>query len=238
VRALRADGGQRVPSANPFQYSGRENDGTGLYYYRARYYHPKLMRFVSEDPLRGRRLGGVMLPSYVYASKCDRGLSDCGRTLPRPWGSNSTRLGPSAMSDACGPLGSTILHEAVHRTDWWVSGEKKPAAREFVITDREHVTFRRRFSDKEFSITDATQPATHQPGRHQAAPAGLRRSRLNSEAITRRRNSSRSRSITLRELEEGEQLLATLLQAPDDPRALRPPLPLEGPRGGGRCEEE
>jgi len=25
---------------NPFQYTGRENDGTGLYYYRARYYSP------------------------------------------------------------------------------------------------------------------------------------------------------------------------------------------------------
>ena len=39
-------------SANPFQYTGRENDGTGLYYYRARYYSPQLQRFVSEDPLK------------------------------------------------------------------------------------------------------------------------------------------------------------------------------------------
>ncbi len=38
-------------SSNPFQYTGRENDGTGLYYYRARYYHPALQRFISEDPL-------------------------------------------------------------------------------------------------------------------------------------------------------------------------------------------
>ncbi|HSB13057.1 MAG TPA: RHS repeat-associated core domain-containing protein [Bryobacteraceae bacterium] len=38
-------------SANPFQYTGRENDGTGLYYYRARYYHPVLQRFISEDPI-------------------------------------------------------------------------------------------------------------------------------------------------------------------------------------------
>jgi YD repeat-containing protein len=33
---------------NAFQYTGRENDGTGLYYYRARYYHPQLQRFVGE----------------------------------------------------------------------------------------------------------------------------------------------------------------------------------------------
>ena len=38
-------------SPNLFQYTGRENDGTGLYYYRARYYHPGLQRFLSEDPI-------------------------------------------------------------------------------------------------------------------------------------------------------------------------------------------
>jgi len=38
-------------NTNPYQYTGRENDGTGLYYYRARYYHPGLQRFLSEDLL-------------------------------------------------------------------------------------------------------------------------------------------------------------------------------------------
>jgi RHS repeat-associated protein len=38
-------------STNPFQFTGRENDGTGLYYYRARYYSPSLNRFISEDPI-------------------------------------------------------------------------------------------------------------------------------------------------------------------------------------------
>ena len=36
---------------NSQQYTGRENDGTGLYYYRNRYYMPECMRFISEDPL-------------------------------------------------------------------------------------------------------------------------------------------------------------------------------------------
>jgi RHS repeat-associated protein len=39
-------------STNPFQYTGRESDGTGLYYYRARYYSPQMQRFLTEDPIR------------------------------------------------------------------------------------------------------------------------------------------------------------------------------------------
>jgi RHS repeat-associated protein len=38
-------------STNSYQYTGRENDGMGLSYYRARYYDPKLQRFISEDPI-------------------------------------------------------------------------------------------------------------------------------------------------------------------------------------------
>jgi RHS repeat-associated protein len=38
-------------SPNRLKYTGREDDGTGLYYYRARYYDPEIGRFISEDPL-------------------------------------------------------------------------------------------------------------------------------------------------------------------------------------------
>jgi len=48
---------------NPFQYTGRENDGTGLYYYRARYYDPVLKRFISEDPAGME--AGTNVYSYV-----------------------------------------------------------------------------------------------------------------------------------------------------------------------------
>jgi RHS repeat-associated protein len=52
-------------SANTFQYTGREHDeSTDLYYYRARYYHPGLARFISEDPIG--LAGGANL--YVYAA--------------------------------------------------------------------------------------------------------------------------------------------------------------------------
>ena len=51
-------------STNAFKYTGREDDGTGLYYYRARYYHPALQRFISEDPI-GFNGGDVNLYEYV-----------------------------------------------------------------------------------------------------------------------------------------------------------------------------
>ena len=50
-------------SSNSFEYTGRENDSTGLYFYRARYYNPGLQRFVSEDPIG--LAGGVNVYAYV-----------------------------------------------------------------------------------------------------------------------------------------------------------------------------
>ena len=42
---------QTGTDTNSQQYTGRENDGTGLYYYRARYYSSKEQRFISQDSL-------------------------------------------------------------------------------------------------------------------------------------------------------------------------------------------
>ncbi len=53
-------------NANPYQFTGRENDGTGLYYYRARYYSPTFQRFISEDPIRFN--GGMNLYAYVIGN--------------------------------------------------------------------------------------------------------------------------------------------------------------------------
>jgi len=59
--------GSTVPfgsaTSNSYQYTGRENDGTGVYYYRARYYSPSFGRFISEDPLG---LGSDSLNVYEY----------------------------------------------------------------------------------------------------------------------------------------------------------------------------
>lgn len=48
---------------NPYQYTGREADTSALYYYRARYYSPQLMGFISEDPIT---FGGGQLSFYAY----------------------------------------------------------------------------------------------------------------------------------------------------------------------------
>ena len=50
-------------NSSSYQYTGRENDGRGLFYYRARYYHPQLQRFASEDPVR---FGGGDTNLYAY----------------------------------------------------------------------------------------------------------------------------------------------------------------------------
>jgi RHS repeat-associated protein len=53
-----------LASTNSYKYTGREDDGSGLYYYRARYYHPRLQRFIAEDPLS---FGGGDPNIYAYA---------------------------------------------------------------------------------------------------------------------------------------------------------------------------
>jgi RHS repeat-associated protein len=67
-------------SLNPYQFTGRENDGTGLYYYRARYYDPASGRFISEDPIR---FGGTQIDLYTYVSDNPVGFADPAGTCPQ-----------------------------------------------------------------------------------------------------------------------------------------------------------
>jgi len=51
--------------AQPFRFTGREFDPeSGLYYYRARYYNPRMGRFLTKDPI-GFKGGDVHLYCYV-----------------------------------------------------------------------------------------------------------------------------------------------------------------------------
>jgi RHS repeat-associated protein len=66
-------------NANPYQFTGRENDGTGLYFYRARYYSPSFQRFISQDPVG---FAGHDANLYRYASSDPVNSSD-----PTGWAS-------------------------------------------------------------------------------------------------------------------------------------------------------
>ena len=50
-------------SGNPLQFTGRENDATGLIFNRARYWDPILKRWINEDPIGMR--GGLNMYAYV-----------------------------------------------------------------------------------------------------------------------------------------------------------------------------
>ena len=63
----------------PYTYTGREYDEeTGLYYYRNRYYDPKIGRFITQDPIGF--WGGINFYSYVGNSPLNWG---------DPWGLSS-----------------------------------------------------------------------------------------------------------------------------------------------------
>jgi RHS repeat-associated protein len=67
-------------NGNSYQFSGRENDGTGLYFYRTRYYSPSLQRFIGQDPI-GFAAGDPNL--YGYALSNPVTLKDpSGRFVP------------------------------------------------------------------------------------------------------------------------------------------------------------
>ena len=51
-------------STSSYKYTGWEDDETGLLYYRARYYQPRLQRFIAEDPI-GFVGGDANLYGYV-----------------------------------------------------------------------------------------------------------------------------------------------------------------------------
>src|SRR5215213_2546591 len=54
-------------SSNASQYTGRDNDGTGVNFYRSRYYSPTLQRFIGEDSI-GFAGGDANLYAYVFNS--------------------------------------------------------------------------------------------------------------------------------------------------------------------------
>ena len=68
-------------TSNSIGFTGREADGTGLYYYRARYLHPASQRFMSEDPLD---FGGGDVNLYGYVGNSPTNVTDPSGEIA-PW---------------------------------------------------------------------------------------------------------------------------------------------------------
>jgi len=68
-------GATEISSPSPaYRFTGREHDEpTLLYYYRARYYHTDLQRFISEDPIE---VDGEDVNLYVYVGNHPIGSTD------------------------------------------------------------------------------------------------------------------------------------------------------------------
>jgi RHS repeat-associated protein len=79
-------------TSNPIQYTSRENDGTGLMFYRARYYDPVLKRFISRDPIG--LAGGMNDFAYVDGDPINwtdpLGLAKSG--IPTKVGNSTVRI--------------------------------------------------------------------------------------------------------------------------------------------------
>ena len=86
TRQYDAWGNLQVGANEPgYAFTGREWDPeTGLYYYRARYYDPKVGRFTAEDPIAFQ--GGVNFYAYVLGNpvrlKDPTGLKCCPKECP------------------------------------------------------------------------------------------------------------------------------------------------------------
>lgn len=86
-------------TANPIQYTSRENDQTGLLFYRARYYDPVMKRFISSDPIG--LAGGMNMYGYVGGDPIS--LTDPLGLMGQ--GSGRNAKGPQQLAGANGSIG-------------------------------------------------------------------------------------------------------------------------------------
>jgi RHS repeat-associated protein len=96
----------RMTTSNSYTYTGREFDGLGVDYYRARYYNPATGRFLSEDPIGFA--GGMNL--YAYAKNNPLKFNDPLGTCANPQGLPAD---DPLFSDACNSALMLLMLSAV-----------------------------------------------------------------------------------------------------------------------------
>jgi RHS repeat-associated protein len=115
-------------NTNSYKYTGREDDGTGLYYYRARYYSPRLQRFIAEDP-SGFSGGDVNVYAYVGGNPISRTDAYGLYWFQQPWqamdpivGREGTIIEPgepiSSFIERYVPAGRTLAEVHDPLVDW------------------------------------------------------------------------------------------------------------------------
>jgi len=158
-------------SMNQYGYTGRENDGAGFYYYRARFYHAGLQRFISEDPI-GFAGGDMNLYSYL-ANAPSSGIDPMG-LYKAPGHTQATTeglAGQFSSNDIALIVQGNVGMDASFRSDNWFNfatvffgwssaDHAMPAASDAAIANA--------FGNKLF-IAACNEWA----GRHEAAMAGL-----------------------------------------------------------------
>jgi RHS repeat-associated protein len=104
---------------NSYTYTGREMDGLGIYYYRARYYNPMIGRFLSEDPM-GFAGSGTNLYAYAGDDPVDfndpMGLDKGPNNAP-----NNQPPQCTAYQQVAAQL-ANILDNASEQADWLAAG--------------------------------------------------------------------------------------------------------------------
>ncbi|WP_351230143.1 RHS repeat-associated core domain-containing protein [Streptomyces sp. NPDC002133] len=99
-------------SSNPYTFTGRENDDTGLLYYRNRYYDPETGRFISQDPIG--HAGGPNLYQYALSSPT---------TYTDPTGNNPLLAGCAAGALFDGALDWGIQRLSGRKVNWGQVGQ-------------------------------------------------------------------------------------------------------------------
>ena len=134
--------GKAAPNiATSYRYTGREYDsGTGLYYYRNRWYDPEIGRFISEDPI-GFAGGDINLYGYVWNSPYSF-RDPLGNTV---FGECKQGMGPKEMAAIRGQLKKSCVSDYINSKTITQANE----GIRFEITDRDALlaTLRR---DKRF----------------------------------------------------------------------------------------
>jgi RHS repeat-associated protein len=98
-----------LASTSSYKYTGREDDGTGLLYYRARYYQPRFQRFISEDPIG--LAGG--LNSYGYARNNPLNWIDAIGQAPSRRSPSNGPKNPQELDDQNSRRGSTTQPDRI-----------------------------------------------------------------------------------------------------------------------------